>query len=224
MKHLRVTAAVDQERAPPFYTMLADSPAIEETRVVEWNLTGGGVETVLFAVDGDTAPFAAGTAPSVESVERTETDGRWTHVLVELRPLETPLFDAIRAARARPGIVVRKPIVYRDGDMRFRVVGNAAALQAALDETPDAMDVTVTDIGTFHGESEHPIAALSDRQREALAVALDLGYYDQPRNATHDDIAAELGCAPPTASEHLQKAEAELARAAMDDLRSDRHR
>jgi predicted DNA binding protein len=224
MKHLRVTVAVDQERAPPFYRVLSDSAAIAETRVVEWNLTGEGIETVLFAVDGDTAPFAPADLPSVTSVERAESDGRWTYLLVELRPLETPLFDAVRAARARPGIVVRKPIVYRDGDMRFRVVGDAAALQAALDEAPDAMDVRVEAVGTFRGEHDQPVAALSDRQREALAVALDLGYYDRPRGATQDDIAAELGCAPPTASEHLQKAEATLVRAAMDDLRSDRHR
>jgi predicted DNA binding protein len=56
---------------------------------------------------------------------------------------------------------------------------------------------------------------LSDRQREAVRAALDIGYYDQPRGATHEDVAAALDCAPSTASEHLRKAEAELVRAAM---------
>jgi predicted DNA binding protein len=222
MKQLRVTAAVDQERAPPFYTMLSDSPAISETRLLEWNLTGEAVETVLFAVDGDPAPFvaAAPETPSVESVQCSATEGRWSYVLVELRPLETALFDAVRAARARPGLVVRKPIVYRDGDMRFRVIGTGAALQDAIEEAPDAMDVRVREIETFRGGPEQPATALSDRQREAVEAALDCGYYDRPRTATHDDIADELGCAPPTASEHLQKAEAKLVRAAMDDLRA----
>jgi predicted DNA binding protein len=221
MKHLRVTAAVDQERAPPFYTMLSDSAAIAEARLLEWNLPGDGVETVLFAVDGDTDPFvaAAPDAPSIEAVERTATDGRWTYLLLELRPLESPLFDAIRTARARRGIVVRKPIVYRDGDMRFRVVGTATALQEALADAPDAMDVQVEQVGRFRGGAEDPLASLSERQHEALEAGLDLGYYDRPRTATHDDIADALGCAPPTASEHLQKAEAALVRAALDGLR-----
>jgi predicted DNA binding protein len=56
---------------------------------------------------------------------------------------------------------------------------------------------------------------LSDRQREALEVAVELGYYDTPREATHTDIAAELDCAPNTASDHLQKGEAKLVRAGL---------
>jgi predicted DNA binding protein len=62
------------------------------------------------------------------------------------------------------------------------------------------------------------VVRLSDRQREAVTVALELGYYNQPRGATHEDVAAELDCAPPTASDHLQKAEATIIRAAMDEF------
>lgn len=51
---------------------------------------------------------------------------------------------------------------------------------------------------------------LSDRQREALLAALDLGYYEHPRAATQEDIASRLGCEANTASEHLQKAEAKV--------------
>lgn len=57
---------------------------------------------------------------------------------------------------------------------------------------------------------------LSERQREAVTVAMELGYYEQPREATHEEIAAELGCAPNTASEHLQKAEAKLVEAGIE--------
>ncbi len=53
------------------------------------------------------------------------------------------------------------------------------------------------------------------RQRAAVRAAVDLGYYDQPRRATHGDVAERLGCAASTASEYLRKAEAKLVRAAM---------
>jgi predicted DNA binding protein len=221
MKHLRVTASVDQDLAPPFYTMLSDSTAIRETRVLEWNTTVADSDTVLFAIDGDAEPFArdAPDTPGVASVHLSATDRRWTYALVEMQPVVTPMFDAIREARTRPGIVVRKPIVYRAGDMHFRVVGDPAALQNALDEAPDGVDVRVEEIGPFHGGPERPATGLSERQRDAVAVALELGYYDRPRTATHDDVADELGCAPPTASEHLQKAESKILQAVMDDLR-----
>jgi predicted DNA binding protein len=58
-------------------------------------------------------------------------------------------------------------------------------------------------------------ARLSERQREALAAGLELGYYETPREASQEDVADSLGCAPSTAAEHLQKAEATLARSAL---------
>lgn len=62
----------------------------------------------------------------------------------------------------------------------------------------------------FPSADVNPATTLSERQREALRAALELGYYDTPREATHADVAAELDCAPNTASEHLQKGEAKL--------------
>jgi len=51
---------------------------------------------------------------------------------------------------------------------------------------------------------------LSQRQREAVAVALELGYYEIPRETDHEAVADALECAPSTAAEHLRKAEAKL--------------
>nr|WP_272904722.1 helix-turn-helix domain-containing protein [Halobacterium sp. TGN-42-S1] len=48
---------------------------------------------------------------------------------------------------------------------------------------------------------------MTDRQRDVVAVAVDLGYYEVPRTATLDDVAAEVGVASSTVSDHLRKAE-----------------
>ncbi|WP_394296308.1 helix-turn-helix domain-containing protein [Natrinema versiforme] len=56
-------------------------------------------------------------------------------------------------------------------------------------------------------------ARLTERQRDTVKTALELGYYDIPKRATQEDIAAELNCAPSTAAEHLQKAESQILRA-----------
>ena len=41
-------------------------------------------------------------------------------------------------------------------------------------------------------------------------MAVEHGYYEIPRRATHEDIADELGCAPSTVDEHLRKAESRI--------------
>lgn len=218
MKRLRVTVRVDAAAAPELFALLADSPAIAETRLLDWNMSHEGADTVLYAIDGDPAAVAerAGDTPGVESVAVSDPAGGRAYALVVLRPLETPLFAAVHRASSHPGLVVRTPIVYRDGTMVARVVGDPEPLQRALEEAPDGVTVQIDEIGRLGADGDGP--GLSERQREALAVARELGYYDQPRDATHADVAAELGCTPQTASEHLQKAEAKLVDAAFDEF------
>jgi predicted DNA binding protein len=220
VKHLQVTVHVDDDEAPEFFELLADSETIAEARLVDWSMTAGEQSTLLYAVEGDPTAFAerAVDTPGIESVELSETTQGQTYVLVVMRPLETPLFAAIHRASSQPGIIVRKPIVYRGGTMAARVVGDAAALQRALEAAPDGVEVRIDEIGRLRWQADDPVARLSDRQREALTIALELGYYSQPRGTTHEDIAAELDCAPATASDHLQKAEATIVRAVMDEL------
>lgn len=220
MKQLRVTVAVDPDAAPAFFDLLAKSSAIAEARLLDWNETRDERTTILYAIEGDPGQFRAGATetPGVESVALSDTREGLTYALVEARPAAIPTFEALHRARAQGSLVVRKPIVYRDGAMTCRVVGESAAIQAGIETAPDAMDVTVHAIETVHGTSDRPSATCSERQREALAVALDLGYYEEPREAIHADVAAELDCAPATASHHLRKAEAAAVRALMAEF------
>lgn len=48
-------------------------------------------------------------------------------------------------------------------------------------------------------------AGLTDSQREALLVALDAGYFEDPRNATLNDVAATLDISQPAASGLLRR-------------------
>ncbi|WP_199719561.1 helix-turn-helix domain-containing protein [Halorubrum sp. Atlit-26R] len=220
MKQLQVTVHVDDNHAPEFFELLADSPAIAEARLVDWSMAASEQSTLLYTVDGDPTTFAerAANTAGIDSVELSDTTQGKTYVLVVIRPLETPLFAAIHRASTQAGLIVRKPIVYRDGTMSARVVGDAGALQRALDAAPDGLEVQIDEISQLKSYADDPVVSLSDRQREAVAVAFELGYYNQPRGATHEDIAAKLDCAPPTASDHLQKAEANIVCAVMDEF------
>jgi predicted DNA binding protein len=59
--------------------------------------------------------------------------------------------------------------------------------------------------------------ALTERQRESLAVAHDAGYYAWPREVTCQELADELGVATPTYTEHLRTAEQKLLQLLFED-------
>lgn len=48
-------------------------------------------------------------------------------------------------------------------------------------------------------------AGLTDSQREALLVAFEAGYFEEPRNATLGEVAADLGISQPAASGLLRR-------------------
>ena len=52
--------------------------------------------------------------------------------------------------------------------------------------------------------------ALTDRQREVVETAHGMGYYEVPRAASTEAVAAELDLDPSTVAEHLQRAERNL--------------
>ncbi len=106
-------------------------------------------------------------------------------------------------------------VVYRDGRVHARIVGSASVLQSVVADLPPSVDVEIHAVGEYDASRESPVSTLSDRQREAILAALELGYYDQPRNATHEGVSERLDCAPNTASEHLQKGEAKLLKTAL---------
>lgn len=54
--------------------------------------------------------------------------------------------------------------------------------------------------------------ALTNRQLEAIETAYNMGFYEVPRTASTEDVAAELGIDAATLSEHLQRAERNLLR------------
>lgn len=217
MKYVRITGTPDPSIAPRLFRVLADSPVVDEARLVEWNLSSPERATLLFAVDADAEELRAevADADAAATADVTAIDDRRCYLLLTLRPSVTPILREALQSVTRPGLVVVKPVVYRDGQVDARFVGDADTLQAALDSFPAAVDVTVHAIGQFHATRAVPRGTLSDRQQEAVEVALELGYYDHPRRATHEDVGERLGCSASTASEHLQKAESKLIERAM---------
>lgn len=64
--------------------------------------------------------------------------------------------------------------------------------------------------------TDGPDDGLTDDQREAVRLAHEMGYFDIPRTASLDDVAAELDISPSSCSERLRRAQAELVETHVD--------
>lgn len=90
--------------------------------------------------------------------------------------------------------------------------GTVATVRESLAAAYD--DATVSTIWT--GGNDHvdtagdPLADLTERQREVLRHAFDVGYFERPRGASATDLAEHFGVARATVTQHLRTAERKL--------------
>lgn len=97
-----------------------------------------------------------------------------------------------------------------DGGLRITFVGEIGQLRDAIGTLEEVLDVIVEYFSAYRPTSEQYVHLLTERQRETLKTAVELGYYESPRQATHNDIAAKLDRSTGTVAVHLQKVEAQI--------------
>jgi hypothetical protein len=168
-----------------------------------------GTNTMVFRVRGDPAPFRAKLDSREATVEYSLTDAEDGVFYCCVRDRVTDADRNYISAFARGTLVVVPPVVFNpDGTTDLTLVGTPADVDAAVEELPDGIRATVRSVGPYRRRAGPTTPRLTDRQREAVAAAVDCGYYDSPRAGTVEEVAATLGVAPGTAAEHLRKAEA----------------
>jgi predicted DNA binding protein len=212
MRRLRATFYAPDVEVHPVHTVLADREHVDAAEMVHWNEAGETI-THVFRVEGDRDAFAEELATVPEVFEHDLTpltdDAFYAYVRAETTPVQREMFEMYDAG----GVVVTSPLEHTDdGGVSFEVVGEESALQAAIEAVPEGLEVEIERVGGTTDDPEAVLGSLSERQREAVEAALAVGYYDVPRTATHEDVAAALECAPSTASEHLRKAESKVLR------------
>ena len=201
----------------PVHRRLTRDDALVRDELLHGHRADEGPDTLLFYVEGDREAYveALESTDRVVDYEVTPLDEDACYAYVRER--SSAFEDELRAAFERPGLLVVPPVTFRsDGTARLTVVGEPAALQAALEDVPAEARVDVDRVGEYDGAPPGRRPDLTERQREATAAALAVGYYDVPRSGSLDEVAERLDCAPGTASEHLRKAERAALTAALD--------
>lgn len=150
--------------------------------------------------------------PAVVEGEVFNADDGGFNLYVRFEP-GSPVTNLLEIADDN-GLILDTPFdVTEDGGIEVTTVGKNDRVQDAL---PSFMRITGQDatileqVGEYSPDEPEISRGLTDRQREVVEAAVEVGYYDNPRTATHEDVAEELDCTASTAGEHLRKAEAKV--------------
>jgi hypothetical protein len=209
VKHVRITVQAG-EGVHPVFDMLTGADHVEQVLGLHWNFSGDRLG-ILHYVKGDREAYLAALKAIPEVLDHDVAVAGEDAFYVYHRCVLTGGAKALFETFSRGSLLLVPPIEFRDGGRStFSLYGPQAEVQAAIEGVPDPVDVSVEAVGGMEDTPEVTDATLSDRQREAAEAAIELGYYEVPREASHEDVAAAIGCAPSTAAEHLRKAESKL--------------
>lgn len=212
MKHVRLTLRAPPGTVDPVFDVLTRAEFVRTDTGLHWNFSGDRLGALHY-VEGDREAFvsALDSLAQVSDYDLAPSgDGAfYAYLQCVIEGGARALFETF----TRGSLLVVPPVVYGpDGATTFSVFGDAGEIQAALDDVPAPIDVEIHEVGGFAATPGVVGARLSDRQRDAAEAAVGLGYYSVPREASHEDVADAIGCAPSTAAEHLRKAESKLLR------------
>ena len=210
MKYLKLTLSPTDRAIHPIDRFLADHDGIAREALLHVDARADGTTVLLYRVTGDGAGFDDTLEKQTEVVDHDVVDlgGNGYHAFVQADAVDDG--GVLLEIARNNALIVDTPLEFTDEGLQATLVGTHENLRAALGAVPDGLDFSVDDAGTYVPGGEDLLSPLTDRQLEVFETAVEEGYYDVPRQATHKDIADNLGCAPSTVDEHLRKAESRV--------------
>ena len=208
MRYLTVLAhPADGSTFHPLAERLAAEPSIEREAIHHVELLADGTVLLFGEGSGDRSRYEEIMADSPSVVDYLASgQDRWMAVSQFEATDET---RQVLELRRELDVVIETPIrINADGSLRLTYLGSDASLQAMFDDVDeDVFAFEVVEMGDYDPDEGSLTRLLTTRQQEVLETAVEMGYYRSPREATLEDVAAAVGIAPTTVSEHLCKVE-----------------
>lgn len=206
MRYVEVVMHPDPELLHPIERRIAEDPALTRKAMHAFEQLDDGTIALLTEVEGDLDRYReiVADSPAVHEYAVSGDGSGFCYSRVDPTPLNERFMEQRRTAE----FVLRLPIEYtEDGGRRIVLVGREEDFAGAPIDTPDGVDLELVSTGPYRPEVDHVFADLTARQREVLETALDLGYYENPREATQADVAETVGIEPGTVGQHLRNVE-----------------
>lgn len=188
---------------------MADAPGVTRTAIHHFNVLADGTVVTLLEFEGDRDVL-------VDSVDHP--DLLWREVSDGDRDDTFYVYNRVRATETMAALfgiledhelVLDPPMEFtRDGGLVVTAIGEFETFREAVEKVPEGVDLHLETTGEYRPDAGRLYSLLTDRQRETLRAAVDVGYYEVPRRATYEDVADRMGIAAGTVGEHLRKIEA----------------
>ena len=128
---------------------------------------------------------------------------------------ESPIQQMVRQGAALQAVEIRPDSEHLAVTVQLSYGTEVRAFVDAVTDALDGIELVAKRNQSVDWRSDSSVATtvddrLTDRQREALQVAFHAGYFDWPRSADADTVAAEIGIAQSTLSQHIRTAERKL--------------
>ena len=107
-------------------------------------------------------------------------------------------------------LVVDTPIRFTSEDhLEITYLGTEEIFKKLYDyaEKAEHMSFDILATGEHETDGKAFSSMITSRQEEVLEAAVELGYYNEPRRASLEDISEAVGVTPGTVGEHLRKVE-----------------
>lgn len=222
MKRARLRVTPPDEATNAVHRAVQSAPELGDAV-----LLSGGIDptdpTELFSIAGEASAVESALADreAVRSFDVTTVDGGAsrdeddvTYVYVREQE-QDQAGQQFQEAFTAGTLVATLPIRFRaDGTVEFTVVGASDDLRSAVETAGELAAVTVLSVGEGW-ERDTGRGTLTGRQREVVRTAAELGYYENPRGGTQEEVADALDVASSTVAEHLRKAESKLVEQAL---------
>jgi hypothetical protein len=211
MRYFDFTITPEDGAIHPADRLIAQQPGVTRDALMHVNALGDGTGVLLYRLLGDHESLteAIDGSDDVLAWDLLDVQDDTFHLYLHVLPGE-PAGSLIALAQ-KYALIIDTPLKFTEtGGLRTTIIGTHDMLRQALQETPENVRFSVEQAGQYSPQRQDIAALLTERQLEVFQTAIDLGYYQIPRQATHEDIAGELDCAPSTVDEHLRKAESRV--------------
>ena len=210
MRYFEFTIKPDDGAIHPVDKVILKTPGVTREALVHVNALANGTGVMLYRLRGDPGVLTEQLDghPRLLSCSSIAVEGGTFHFYVHVEPGQPA--GRLMSVAQKYALMIVPPLPFVAGGLRITVVGTHEMLQQALEELPEETHISVEQVGEYSPDDRNVLSLLTDRQLEVFEMAVEHGYYEIPRRATHEDIADELGCAPSTVDEHLRKAESRI--------------
>lgn len=210
MRYVKVVLIPDGDELHPAADALAGEDAVTREAIHHLNLLNDGTAVTLSRLRGDREALEA-ILDGTDAILRYDVSDAGDDLQAYAHFVPNEMARGLLDLTREHELVLDTPIEYGpNGSLRVSVIGEDDVVQRAIDRVPDGIRLELERLSDYDPDLRELSSLLTDRQREILAAAVDVGYYEVPRDATHEDVAERVGISTTTVGEHLRKIEARI--------------